>query len=144
MHTVGPAGRGLLLQGAASEHEPREIEKVELLVDVRPPDHHRCRIGHQAEALLTLAQRGLDATASIALHEQSANQQCLCHEDGADTDDVQPVASPQRGFPKEDDAAGGEAGLADAPTGQLARVECRDLGYAIGGNVLGTCAAGDT
>ena len=62
----------------------------------------------------------------------------------AGADHVIPVLGPERWFLEQDDAAGRERALVNAPTGQLARVEGRDLGCAIGGNILRPGAAGDT
>ena len=144
MDTLHPSGTGLLFHRASPELEPRPIEEVERLVEIRPPHHHRSRICHQAEPLFAFAQRGFDAAASSTLDEQHADQQCLQRQDQAGADHVMPVLGPERWYLEQDDAAGRERALGNAPTGQLARVEGRDLGCAIGGDILRPGAAGDT
>jgi len=96
------------------------------------------------EPLFAFAQRGFDAPAPGALDEQHADQQCLQRQEQARADHVMPVLGPERWYLEQDDAASGERALADAPASQLARVEGRDLGCAIGGNILRPGAAGDT
>src|SRR5882724_4449418 len=57
VNTLCPPVAEFLLQGPAGKVEPTFVEKNTELVRARHPDHHGCRIGHGAEALLTLSQR---------------------------------------------------------------------------------------
>ena len=60
VHAVGPAVSELSFVRPSGELEPGAIDVVTALVGTRHPEHHRRGIGHQAEALLALAQPVLD------------------------------------------------------------------------------------
>ncbi len=63
MDVLGPAVAEFLVDGPTDEIEPDLVEPGALTVGTADPHHHRCGIGHQAEALFALTQRIFGALA---------------------------------------------------------------------------------
>ena len=125
MHAFDPAVSQLRFTRSSREREPGTVEVGASFVQPRHPDHDRCRVRQQTEALFAFPQRAFRVAASDPGGQQRQHEQTF-KQSRRYADGHRPsVAFPWRGLPEPHDAARRQASRVNAPTLQLSPVERR-------------------